>query len=100
MRSADRPIAVTDICTSVPAPIPKADTIPARRPPSRVLEITYSMSGPGERLRATVATRKTRKGAAFGNENRSLTLQGTWSLFSITLVQFCAPICHDRVQFY
>src|SRR5208283_4114697 len=100
MRSADRPTAATDMCTSVPTPMPNAEIIPARRPPSRVLEITYSMSGPGERLRATVATRKTRNGAAFDNENRSLNLQGTRSLFSVTSVQFRVPICHDHVQFY
>ena len=63
VRMAERPIAVTDMCTRVPTPIPNADTMPALLPFSMLLEMTYNMSGPGDRLRAIVAIRKRKKGS-------------------------------------
>ena len=56
--TAASPAAIRAMCTSVPTPIPSADTMPAGRPSPAPRAATYSMSGPGVRLSARPAARK------------------------------------------
>src|SRR5438046_2792575 len=44
---AASPTAATKICTRQPTNIPRAETVPARRPWPMLRPITYNMSGPG-----------------------------------------------------
>src|SRR3954454_10812310 len=58
--------------TRVPAPIPSAATMPARRPSATPRAVTYIMSGPGVRFSASAAAMKSAIVSAAGTLRRLL----------------------------